>query len=57
VRDSREPDLLRPTRELFCQWSRCLEGAISRAELNGNLAGLFFDGSPSKKSGKRALAR
>ncbi len=27
-------DLLRPTRELFRQWSRCRDGTISRAELN-----------------------
>ncbi len=27
-------DLLRPTRELFRQWSRCHDGTISRAELN-----------------------
>jgi hypothetical protein len=25
-------DLLRPTRELFRQWSRCRDGTISRAE-------------------------
>jgi transposase IS66 family protein len=31
-------DLLRPTRELFCQWSRCRDGTISRAELNHGLA-------------------
>ncbi|HEY7312258.1 MAG TPA: IS66 family transposase [Gemmataceae bacterium] len=30
-------DLLRPTRELFRQWSRCRDGTISRAELNGCL--------------------
>ena len=27
-------DLLRPTRELFRQWSRCRDGTLSRAELN-----------------------
>src|SRR5262245_17666388 len=27
-------DLLRPTRELFRQWSRCRDGTISRAELS-----------------------
>jgi hypothetical protein len=27
-------DLMRPTRELFRQWSRCRDGTISRAELN-----------------------
>ena len=27
-------DLLRPTRELFRQWSRCRDGTISRAALN-----------------------
>lgn len=27
-------DLLRPTRELFRQWSRCRDGTISRSELN-----------------------
>jgi transposase len=31
-------DLLRPTRELFRQWSRCRDGAISRAELSRCLA-------------------
>jgi hypothetical protein len=31
-------DLLRPTRELFRQWSRCRDGTISRAELNRCLA-------------------
>src|SRR5262249_60766253 len=31
-------DLLRPTRELFRQWSRCRGGTISRAELNQCLA-------------------
>jgi transposase len=30
-------DLQRPTRELFRQWSRCRDGTISRAELNGCL--------------------
>jgi transposase len=30
-------DLLRPTRELFRQWSRCRDGTISRAELNRSL--------------------
>ena len=30
-------DLLRPTRELFWQWSRCRDGTISRTELNGCL--------------------
>jgi transposase len=30
-------DLLRPTRELFRQWSRCRDGTISRAELNSCL--------------------
>jgi transposase len=30
-------DLLRPTRELFRQWSRCRDGTISRAELKGIL--------------------
>jgi transposase len=27
-------DLMRPTRELFRQWSRCRDGTITRAELN-----------------------
>ena len=31
-------DLLRPTRELFRQWSRCRDGTISRAELKRSLA-------------------
>jgi transposase len=31
-------DLLRPTRELFRQWSRCRDGTISRAELKRVLA-------------------
>jgi transposase len=30
--------LLRPTRELFRQWSRCRDGTVSRAELERNLA-------------------
>jgi transposase len=30
-------DLLRPTRELFRQWSRCRDGTVSRAELDGCL--------------------
>jgi transposase len=30
-------DLLRPTCELFRQWSRCRDGTISRSELNGCL--------------------
>jgi transposase len=30
-------DLLRPTRELFRQWSRCRDGTISRAELKDSL--------------------
>jgi hypothetical protein len=30
-------DLLRPTRELFRQWSRCRDGSISRAELKSSL--------------------
>jgi transposase len=30
-------DLLRPTRELFCQWSRCRDGTITRAELKACL--------------------
>jgi hypothetical protein len=30
-------DLLRPTRELFRQWSRCRDGTISRAELKSIL--------------------
>jgi transposase len=30
-------DLLRPTRELFRQWSRCRDGTIIRAELKGSL--------------------
>ena len=30
-------DLLRPTRELFRQWSRCRDGTIRRAELNSRL--------------------
>jgi transposase len=30
-------DLLRPTRELFRQWSRCRDGTISRAELKSSL--------------------
>ncbi len=30
-------DLLRPTRELFRQWSRCRDGTISRAELKCSL--------------------
>jgi transposase len=30
-------DLLRPTRELFRQWSRCRDGTIPRAELKGCL--------------------
>jgi transposase len=30
-------DLLRPTRELFRQWSRCRDGTASRAELKRNL--------------------
>lgn len=31
-------DLLRPTREVFRQWSRCRDGTISRAELKQALA-------------------
>jgi transposase len=31
-------DLLRPTRELFHQWSRCRDGTITRAELKDCLA-------------------
>jgi transposase len=31
-------DLLRPTRELFRQWSRCRDGTVSRAELKRDLA-------------------
>jgi transposase len=31
-------DLLRPTRELFRQWSRCRDGTLSRAELKEILA-------------------
>ena len=31
-------DLLRPTRELFRQWSRCRDGTLSRAELRRGLA-------------------
>ncbi len=31
-------DLLRPTRELFRQWSRCRDGTVSRAELKRGLA-------------------
>jgi transposase len=31
-------DLLRPTRELFRQWSRCRDGTLSRAELKRGLA-------------------
>lgn len=31
-------DLLRPTRELFRQWSRCRDGTASRAELKRDLA-------------------
>jgi len=30
-------DLLRPTRELFRQWSRCRDGTVSRAELKSSL--------------------
>jgi len=30
-------DLLRPTRELFRQWSRCRDGTIRRAELKSRL--------------------
>jgi transposase len=31
-------DLLRPTREMFRQWSRCRDGTVSRADLKRSLA-------------------